>query len=359
MRQHGNTFDLVRLVAASLVLLSHQHGLMGLPEPTVTVLRTSIGGLGLYIFFAVSGYLNTISVSHHQSLSVFLFNRALRIYPALAVCTVFTVVLGIFVASDLHAFLNHKLLSYIAKNTTLLFGVKTSVPGVFEQSPFPGALNGSLWSLPYEVKMYIVLALGLATARYNLIAPIVLFACASVIAALSAIGILQVLSDGNWYWWVMFSVLFLAGSAVAAAQSFVGLPLAICGLIAVAFVFAGLDQHLLMWQLLLAATIVVIGSSKTPQWLRPPLDISYGVYLYAFPVQQLSTVLFRTFWPALAFSTVLTFTLALLSALLIERRALKAKGFDPIRLISPIPLANMKRLPTTQPKNGTTEALKG
>jgi peptidoglycan/LPS O-acetylase OafA/YrhL len=136
MRQHANAFELVRLLAAVLVLWSLQHGLMGLPEPTGAVLQAGAGGLGLYIFFAVSGYLNTISAEHHRSVPVFLFNRALRIYPALAVCTAFTVVLGLFVASDLQAFLSTKLASYVAKNTTLLFCVRTSVSGVFEHSPF-------------------------------------------------------------------------------------------------------------------------------------------------------------------------------------------------------------------------------
>ena len=60
----------------------------------------------------------------------------------------------------------------------LLFGIRTSVPGVFEHSPFPGALHGSLWSLPYEVKMY-VLALALAVARYNLFLPVIVFVSAS------------------------------------------------------------------------------------------------------------------------------------------------------------------------------------
>jgi peptidoglycan/LPS O-acetylase OafA/YrhL len=334
MRHHANAFDLVRLLAAVLVLWSHQHGLMGLPEPTGAVLQAGAGGLGLYIFFAVSGYLNTISAEHHKSVAVFLFNRALRIYPALAVCTAFTVVLGLFVASDLQAFLSTKLVSYVAKNTTLLFGVRTSVPGVFEHSPFPGALNGSLWSLPYEVKMYIVLGLGLAVARYNLLFPVIVFVGASLIAALSALGVLPALAQGNW--WINFSILFFTGSMVAAARSFVGLPLAIGGLIAVALAFVGLGQYLLMCQLVLVAVVIAVGCINLPKWLRPPLDLSYGVYLYAFPVQQISTMLFTDFWPALAFSAVITFALALFSALFIERLALKLKGLDPTRLISSI-----------------------
>jgi peptidoglycan/LPS O-acetylase OafA/YrhL len=333
MRQHANGFDLIRLIAAVLVLWSHQHALMGLPQPTVAVLQGSIGGLGLYVFFAVSGYLNTISASRHRSMPVFLFNRVLRIYPALAVCTAFTVVLGAIVASDLRTFLSPNILSYLAKNTTLLFDVRTSVPGVFEQSPFPGALTGSLWSLPYEVKIYIVLAVCLAAARYNLVVPVVVFASATLIAVLSAIGILPAIPVGNW--WIIFSTLFLAGSMVAATQSIVRLPLSIGALIAVALAFGGLGQQLLMWQLLLAAIVIAVGCVHLPKRLRLPLDLSYGVFLYAFPIHQVSTMLFTSFWLALAFSVVVTFTLALLSAVFIERPALNLKGINPARLISP------------------------
>ena len=320
LRQHENAFDLIRLVAASLVLWSHQHALMGLSQPSIAVLHSSLGGLGLYIFFALSGYLNTQSLAHHRSVQVFLLNRALRIYPALAVCVVFTVILGFFVATNRHAYLSPKLVSYIAKNMTLFSGVKMGVPGVFEASAYPQALNGSLWTLPYEVKMYVALALCLAATRYNLAVPIIVFAGAAV---MTGVGILPTLPEVSF--WITFSTLFFAGSVVAATQVFVGLPLAISVLVVVASVFAGLGQHLLTWELLLTAIVIAIGSLRLPKWLRPPLDLSYGVYLYAFPVQQLSALLFADFWSALAFSAVITFALALMSALFIERHALRLK----------------------------------
>jgi hypothetical protein len=50
------------------------------------------------------------------------------------------------------------------------------------------------------------------------------------------------------------------------------------------------------------------------EWLQSPLDLSYGVHLYAFPVQQVSAMLFTNFWLVLAFSMVVTFALAMLSA---------------------------------------------
>jgi peptidoglycan/LPS O-acetylase OafA/YrhL len=325
LRQHRNAFDLIRLFAAGLVVWSHQHALLGLPEPTVGVLRTSFGGLGVFIFFVVSGYLNTLSVSRHNSVRVFLLNRALRIYPALAVCVAFTVVLGFFAASDLRAFVSPKLLSYLVKDTTLFFGVKAGVPGVFEANKYPEALNGSIWTLPYEVKMYVVLVLYLAIFRYSLAALLMAFAGFSVIAIVVALGILPLPNVEYDEFWLQFSTLFLAGSAVAAAQMVAGLPFAIGGLILLTLLFAGIGQAFLAWQLLLTATVIAAGSIRLPKWLRPPLDLSYGIYLYAWPVQQISAVLTNDFWLALVFSTTIIFALALMSALFIERPALRLK----------------------------------
>lgn len=322
MRQHTNSFDLVRLVAAGLVVWSHQYALLGLPEPAVAVLRTSFGGLGVLIFFAVSGYLNTVSISRSRSVPIFLLNRALRIYPALLVCVVLTATLGLFVASDLRAYVSLQLASFIVKDSTLFFGVRAGVPGVFEANAFPEALNGSIWTLPYEAKMYVVLALGMALCRYRTSAPLVVFAGAGTLALCAVVGLIAPRPET---FWLTFSTLFLAGSAVAAAEAVVGLPLAIAALAGFALLFAALGDHYLAWELFVAAFVVAVGAIKPPRWLVPPLDLSYGIYLYSFPVQQISATLTTNFWLALAFSSVITFALALFSALTVERLALGLK----------------------------------
>ena len=56
MHHRQNNFDLVRVLAALFVLISHQHALNGLPEPTFLNVHT-IGGLGVLIFFSISGFL--------------------------------------------------------------------------------------------------------------------------------------------------------------------------------------------------------------------------------------------------------------------------------------------------------------
>ena len=116
--------------------------------------------------------------------------------------------------------------------------------------------------------MYIVLAFGLAVARYNLVVPMIVFASATLMAVLSAIGVLPALPVGNW--WIIFSTLFLAGSMVAATQTFIRLPLSIGALAAVALALGGLGQQLLMWQLLLAAIVIAVGCIDLPKWLRLP-----------------------------------------------------------------------------------------
>jgi peptidoglycan/LPS O-acetylase OafA/YrhL len=123
--------------------------------------------------------------------------------------------------------------------------------------------------------------------------------------------------------------LFLAGCTLASIRSFLGLPLAIGILVFVALTFLWVGQNYLSVQLLVAAAVVSVGSIRLPIFLRLPLDLSFGIYIYAFPVQQLSSMLFSDFWIALTFSASITFVLALLSALFIEKPALQLKDKFP------------------------------
>jgi peptidoglycan/LPS O-acetylase OafA/YrhL len=124
----------------------------------------------------------------------------------------------------------------------------------------------------------------------------------------------------------MFSTLFLVGSAIAALQTFSGLATAIGTVIVIAGGLALASEQLLGLLVLLAAIVVAIGCVTLPTWLRLPIDLSYGVYLYAFPMQQVSAMLFADFWMALAFSILTAFGLAWLSATFVERPALRLKA---------------------------------
>jgi peptidoglycan/LPS O-acetylase OafA/YrhL len=165
--------------------------------------------VGVLIFFAISGYLNTLSVVRHKSMSSFLVSRGVRIYPALVVCILFTVILGAFVVSNVKSYFDYQLLSFIVKDITLFFGMKAGVSGaVFTGNADPNALNGSLWTLAYEVKMYVLLAMCFAASRFKLNAPLIVSVCGILLISLSALN----------YFWLQFGVMFVAGCLIATIQ---------------------------------------------------------------------------------------------------------------------------------------------
>ena len=92
----------------------------------------------------------------------------LRIYPALIVAVLFCIAVGAWFTSLslMEYFSSGQTHKYFLKNITLLGGVEYGLPGVFLDLPHKGSVNGSLWTLPYEVKMYAILAIILLFVSY-------------------------------------------------------------------------------------------------------------------------------------------------------------------------------------------------
>ncbi len=166
-----NNFNLIRIVAASFVLVTHSFALStGHPaaEPLRATLGITLGVIAVDLFFVASGFLVYGSLVRSQSLVEFAWARTLRIQPALLAMLLLTVFgLGsLYTSEPLTAYLSSpQLLRYLPKCGTLFGGVAYELPGVFERNPFPKGVNGSLWTLPYEVRMYAGLALLWVAAR--------------------------------------------------------------------------------------------------------------------------------------------------------------------------------------------------
>lgn len=310
------SFDLIRLIAALMVLWSHQFDLMKLPEPPL--LGTTASEIGVFIFFAISGYLNTGSLLRGASWWRFLVRRARRIFPALVGLAVFCVALGAVLTTAAPGTFWARVPDFLFRNSTVLFGIRYTLPGVFESNPFLGAMNGSLWTLPHEIKLYIYLAIIGALVRYR---PDWL------------LGVLGAMLVGFMVWFCLttknpieayfqkFAVLFITGAVLALLERRWGWWPAVATLAAAALISGATMAHV-GWLPAMALAFVWLGRLETPAWLQPPLDISYGVYLYAFPLQQAGMMLGMTFWPSLALSLVATTAMAVLSALFIEQPAL-------------------------------------
>ena len=167
-----NNFNLIRFIAASLVLISHSYPLAmgkGFPEPLSEPLATSWGSIAVDVFFVASGFFIAASFSLKSSFKSFVMARILRIYPALIVVTILTVFVLGPIFSNLTVFdyfTSSQTYQYLIKNMTLITGIEYNLPGVFSENPYEHAVNGSLWTLPYEIKMYFLLVLFCSLFTY-------------------------------------------------------------------------------------------------------------------------------------------------------------------------------------------------
>ncbi len=158
MLHKDNNLNLLRLMAALMVLYAHSFAFYG-NAPTSFLGLTSYGGLGIDIFFVISGYLIVKSWDFNPSAIDFLMKRSLRIFPALIVVTLISMfMLGpIFTTLSVKEYFTHPQFPSYFKN--IILSPVFYLPGVLEHAKVPNAVNGSLWSLPVEFFMYLVVML--------------------------------------------------------------------------------------------------------------------------------------------------------------------------------------------------------
>ena len=157
-----NNFNIIRILAALAVLVSHSFILTGIgAEPIKAVTGITLGGMAVDVFFITSGFLVSASLLTRRSIPEYLCARALRIFPAMLVVTGLTVFcLGVCFTDIplLSYFTAPATYKYLFKNSTLIAGVVFHLPGVFEHNPLKGEVNGPIWSIPFELRFYALLA---------------------------------------------------------------------------------------------------------------------------------------------------------------------------------------------------------
>ena len=228
-----NNFDLLRFVAATLVLVDHSAVLTGRPGHPGLFAYETLGGFAVAVFFIISGFLVAASWERAPRLGAFALKRALRIIPAYAAVVAFAaLVLGPIVTELAPgAYFRNPLTWAYFRNLTFV-ELYYSLPGVFTRNPFPNAVNGSIWTLPIEVTMYIALAalgwIGLMTR------PVV-----SVLVAALAVG---------WFGWG-------AEASAAPPLYFAVLP-------------TGYTLHLALWFFSGGGLLLADWLRDPPPWLR-------------------------------------------------------------------------------------------
>jgi peptidoglycan/LPS O-acetylase OafA/YrhL len=338
----------LRLLAALMVVFGHSYVLVGqdayLYEPMHWLFpRMYVHIAGVTIFFTISGFLITLSFLRRPELLRFLRARALRLWPALAiVVAVWSFVLGPMLSTmPVHDYFARgdeggTVYRYFWTNVSL-FRIWPSLPGVFVDNPVSHYVNGSLWTIPYEAMMYVGIAAAgtLRLFRFPWLASFVIAAVFSAIvmwpmyAGMPSLGGVPLLG-------LQLAGCFGAGSIACLLRRYVPVSTALMIVLVVAGVLA--RQTPFMW---LGVLYFVFWFAYVPRLPSIPrqLDVSYGTYLWAFPVQQTIIHVAGVTRPLVLFAiaTPIVLVVALASWLLVEKPALRLKNVRRRRVAVPEP----------------------
>lgn len=345
----ANNFDAVRLVAAAAVIWGHSHPLTRTPD--VGFMGNTVQSFAVKVFFVISGFLITKSWLSDPNLLRYLEKRSLRIFPALAVVVaVCALVLGpaVTTLSLADYFSNSRVRDYFFN---IALYPTYGLPGVFAELPYPAAVNGSLWSLPVEFAMYLVLPVLCLIfvrlrSRLGFLMVTVAFCVWALIYTRTAptpahpivfygTGLTSVLDTAPY---------FLLG----ACYPVLGLeralnPVVALGAIGVLLFLQPQGAALNEATLYLVAPFVILSFALAPHALFSRVgrwgDFSYGLYLYGFPVQQATNYFSHRQLTALENSLVslpIALALAVVSWLLVEKRALALKPRAPVAMPSAV-----------------------
>lgn len=334
-----NRFDFLRLLAAWLVLFSHCYPLGGWPdsEPLATTVGIdTLGGIGVAIFFVLSGYLVTLSLERSPSVGVFVRRRVVRIFPALVVACLFCLVFFGFFATSLSAkeYFWHRQ-TWIFLYSATAWKIQYVLPGVFDGTPLPHAVNGSLWSLPYELTCYIALVMSLwlpGQLRSKTLLVLIVMAMALILRPEVPPNSPSLRFWGMDYYHGKLGFLFALGTFFAAWRERVPIRWAAWLLPGVALFWLIPHHGLQILVFFSGLGGLILWLALCGRWLPaiPPRmgDWSYGVYLYGFPVQQFVASQgghLHGFLTFLVTSTTITFILAGFSWVAVEKPALRWK----------------------------------
>ena len=295
--ENQNNFKLIRLVAALSVVVLHSKILISAALGLSVTTDFHLLGLGLPSFFFLSGLLVAQSLEKSSSWRQFLWKRCLRLYPAACLSIVSSaLILGPIVTSwDIKAyFQSPQVYKYLSGCS--LVRIYYLLPGVFENSVTgTRGINNSLWSLTLEWKLYAGLLIAWTVNfpfKRFLLFTLILCAAGGGYFFYDAVADITTKITGRHihpFAYVKYVPLFLIGvlcnvyKKTLVIRNYWALAIPV-------FFFISKQFHILgLTGLILIPAFVLFAASHGIQVLRkvtPTPDLSYGIYVFAFPIQQ-------------------------------------------------------------------------
>ena len=321
----NNNLDLVRIFAALMVIFGHSFALSFNQEYTEPFNYlfpfTYSGSIAVKVFFFISGVLVTNSLISSGNIAKFSVARFFRIYPAFA----FTIVVSSLLIGPIayqgelsQYFSSSGFKDYITHS--LHFDTQYFIEGVFVGNKDNGSINGSLWTIALEISAYfVVLSAYIFTGFKNkaISSAICMFV---IIMPLTSIEGFNFIIERNSEAFLLPSI-FALGSLYAINKDKIivdwKIPLAFFILYKTSY-----SPYLSQFTFYagLCTSILYFSTFKTIRNIKIRHDISYGIYLWGFPIQQLLNYFYHMDTVTLIFSSAfLSIIAGYVSYLLIER----------------------------------------
>lgn len=342
----GNNFNLLRLSFAALVVLSHSFELIDrsrVNEPLDRLFHTySLGDLAVDGFFTLSGFLILKSWQRDPGVWRYLARRALRIYPLFIVSSLLCgLLLGPLFGGGAAYFARFHAGEFLQ---WMLLLREPAVPPVFLGLPYTD-VNGPMWTIQYEFMCYLLVALAgwvLLAGRawfWRLLwagAMLVNLVYADRLNDTHFFGSRLLLGDepGSFVRFLSFfsagAVLFMYRDRVPYRAGWAALCALVCVLSLVRFDAAKLILPTAGAYLLFFCAFAALPAAGAIGWAQGFVrrnDLSYGIYLFGWPVQQilLAELHLHSPWILTALALPCAAVCAFASWRLIERRCLSLK----------------------------------
>ena len=299
-----NNFALLHYVGAFLVLIGHFFNLYyGNTINMPFFLGSQMHGLGVEFLFIISGFLVSQSLLlKNKKAHKYIIERFVRLFPPLIVCLLVTVLAGWIITTENSQVFWASAGTYLWKNS-LMF-IHDRLAGCFASVPFPNAVNGSLWTLPIELASYLILPFVIYPFKKCKSKIPMFVVCLTLTIVLYVFGVIfEIHPEAYAAFWgtdwtkaLRLAYFFFAGTTLAMVINFVESSKKFFNVIvAIMLVFiSAFFQRFYIFSIVLRYVFLpyfVISIA-----LAKPLfhnffnnhDYVYGLYLYSFPITQLT-----------------------------------------------------------------------
>ena len=291
LKKENNNIDIFRVIAASLVIYGHSYALV--PDAKFNDVIQWIlvfdysGSIAVKIFFFLSGLVVTNSLLAKKDGVDFLIARFFRIFPALLVVlfAMAFIVGPILTTISLSDYFSSMLPFYYVLNGFFM-DIQYLLPGVFEGNK-NSVINGSLWTIPFEVFCYLFLIalffVGVTKSR--------------ILMTLVFIPIVIDQASGNalLFTWLpqkndvtLLAPCFAFGAVLAVWKDKINIDInTTAGVILLSLLLFRSNYNYYFAYIAIFISILYISTNSLVLKLKPKVDLSYGIYLWGWPVQQI------------------------------------------------------------------------